>query len=300
MISRNVLRGIAFVVWTAVALTALNRAVSTPHSVRASAHRDGMPAGCSDLKIQFENRAAVVESEERAISKSEASTLRVQAEFNGALQVEGWDGPGYSVTLCKAADPASHAEELLSRIHLTFQNAAIGVSGPGSREHWAAHLLIKAPQASSLDLQVNNGPLGLYHVAGTAKVHAHNGPVTISDFQGDLDLSAQNGPITLERNRGKLRVDAENGPVTVSLEGNSWTGTGIEASAKNGPLTLRIPDGYQSGVLVESDGHGPFRCHASACSGSQKNWDDDRKSIHFGSGPTLIHLTTRNGPITVD
>ncbi len=58
---------------------------------------------------------------------------------------------------------------------------------------------------------------------------------------GEIDLSAKNGPVTLEKNSGKLRVDAQNGPVTVSLNGTSWSGSGIEAHANNGPLTLRIP-----------------------------------------------------------
>ena len=300
MDSRNVLRGIAFVVWTAVAFTTVNRAGSAQHSLRNSADRDDPIASCSDLNISFDSRRAVVQSEERTITKSEASTLRVQAESNGGLQVVGWDNKDYSVTLCKAVDPESDAQDLLSRIHLTFQGGELGVSGPASHHQWTAHLLVKAPKDSSLDLHVNNGPVGLYHVDGKASVHAQNGPVTVTGCSGDLNLSAKNGPITLEKNSGKLRVDAQNGPVTVSLNGTSWSGTGIEAHTENGPLTLRLPEGYQSGVLVEFDGHSPFRCHASACSDSQRTWDDDRRSITFGSGPTMIRLSAVNGPISVN
>ncbi len=300
MDSHKLFRGIAIVVWCAVALTTVSRAVSTRHSVRISAAHDVPIASCSDLNIEFENRRAVVQSEERTISKSEASTLRIQAESNGGLQVEGWDKNDYSVTLCKAADPDGNASDVLSKIHLTFQNAEVGVSGPSSHERWSAHLLVKAPQGASLDLQANNGPLGLFHVNGNARVRVQNGPITISGCNGDLDLKANNGPVTLEGNSGKLRVDAQNGPVTVSLQGTTWNGSGIEAHANNGPLTLRIPEGYQSGVLVESDGHSPFRCRASVCTEGRKTWDDDRKSIQFGSGPTMIHLSTVNGPISVN
>ena len=300
MNSRNVLRGIAVLVWAAVAFTTVNRAVPTQHSVRSSSHHHDAVADCSDLHMQFENRDAVVQSEERTISKAEASTLRIVAESNGGLQVQGWEKNDYSVTLCKGADPAGDAQDLLSRIHLTFQNGEVGVSGPSSRDRWSAYLLLKAPKDASIDLQVKNGPVGLYQVDGKASVQAQNGPVTVRDCTGDLNLSAINGPVTLEGNSGKLRVDAQNGPVTVSLDGTSWAGSGIEAHAKNGPLTLRIPEGYQSGVLVESDGHSPFRCHASACSEARKTWDEDSKSIQFGSGPTMIHLSTMNGPISVN
>jgi hypothetical protein len=257
-------------------------------------------AGCSDLNIEFENRRAVVQQEERTISKSAVSTLRVKAQANGGLQVEGWDKSDYSITLCKAADPEGAAQDLLSKIHLTSEGGEIGVAGLATHNRWSAHLLVKAPKDASLDLQVNNGPVGLFHVDGKATVHAQNGPITVTGCSGEIDLSAKNGPITLEKNSGKLRVDAQNGPVTVSLNGTSWSGSGIEAHVNNGPLTLRIPEGYQSGVLVESDGHSPFRCHASACSEGRKTWDEERKSIQFGSGPTMIHLSTVNGPISVN
>ena len=290
---------IGIVIWSAVALTAAPRALSHRHPVELSVKGDDPIRTCSDLNVSFENRRAIVESEERTVTKAEASTLRIQAESNGGLQVEGWDQDNYGVTLCKAADPDGNAESVLSQIHLTFQNGELGVAGPPSHDRWTAHILVKAPQGASLDLAVNNGPLALYQVDGNMKVHAHNGPVTVVGSTGDVNVSTQNGPVTLEGNSGKLRVDAQNGPLTVSLGGKSWSGSGLEAHAGNGPLTLEIPSGYQSGVLVESEGHGPFQCHASVCSEARKNWEDDRKSIEFGSGPTVVHLSTVNGPVSV-
>lgn len=289
---------IGIIVWSAVALTAAPRALSHRHPVEPVKGDDPIRS-CSDLNVSFENRRAIVESEERTVTKAEASTLRIQAESNGGLQVEGWDQDNYGVTLCKAADPERNAESVLSQIHLTFQNGELGVAGPPSHDRWTAHILVKAPQGASLDLEVNNGPLALYQVDGNMKVHAHNGPVAVVGSTGDVNVSTQNGPVTLEGNSGKLRVDTQNGPLTVSLGGKSWSGSGLEAHAANGPLTLEIPSGYQSGVLVESEGHGPFQCHAAVCSEARKNWEDDRKSVEFGSGPTVVHLSTVNGPISV-
>ena len=300
MDSRKLFPVMGMVIWAAVALTAAPRALSHRHPVGLSVTGDDPIATCSDLNVSFDNRRASVETEERSFTKAEASTLRIQAESNGGLQVTGWDQDNYGVTLCKAADPDRNADRVLSQIHLTFQNGELGVAGPPSHDRWTAHLLVKAPKGASLDLEVNNGPLGLYHVDGTMQVHAHNGPVSVVGCTGDVNLSTQNGPVTLEGNSGKLRVDAQNGPVKVSLSGKSWSGSGIEARANNGPLTLEIPSGYQSGVLVESEGHSPFQCHASVCSEGRKNWEDDRKSIEFGSGPTVVHLSTVNGPVSVD
>ena len=300
MDSRKLLPVIGIVIWSAVALTAAPRALSHRHPVEFSVQHGEPIASCSDLNINFDsNRRAIVQSEERTISKAEAPTLRIQAEANGGLQVEGWDDANYGVTLCKAADPDGEAEAVLSQIHLTFQNGELGVSGPSSHDRWSAHILVKAPKGSSLDLQVKNGPMGLYNVDGNVKARAQNGPLSVMGCSGDVNLSTQNGPVTLEGNSGKLRVEAQNGPLTISLSGTNWNGSGIEAHANNGPLTVEIPSGYQSGVLVESEGHSPFQCHSSVCSEGRKTWDDDRKSIEFGTGPTVVHLSTVNGPISV-
>jgi len=291
-------------IWASLAaLAILTLAVpklSPGQPASSSSHGDEPARSCSDLHIRFEHGPAVVESEQQTITKTETPTLRVQAEYNGGVQVVGWDNDTYGVTLCKAAASGGNAEEILSEIHLTLQNGKLGVSGPSSHSRWTAHLLVNAPRAASLDVAVNNGPLSLIGVDGNVRVRAENGPITVASSTGNLELNAQNGPVDLEGNSGKLNVQAQNGPVTLSLNGKNWNGSGVEAHANNGPLTLRIPTGYQSGVLVESDGNSPFDCHASACSEARKSWDENRKSIQFGSGPTMIHLTTLNGPISIN
>jgi len=299
MIFRKPLPFVGIAIWSAVVLTAAPRAIPHRHFVVLTLNDERPAISCSDLHIRFDHREAALQSEERTITRSEASTLRIQADSNGGLQVEGWDKDTYSVTLCKAVEAGCDAESLLSKIHLTFQNGEVGVEGPSHSERWSAHLLVLAPKAASMDLRVHNGAMDLFHVDGSLKVRAVNGPITVDGCTGELDLSAQNGPVTLEGNSGKQSVRTENGPVTLSLSGQTWSGSGVEAHATNGPLTLRIPAGYQSGVVLESDGHGPFSCRASVCSEGRKTWDDDHKRIEFGSGPTVVHLSTVNGPVSV-
>jgi len=300
MTSRRLLCVLSVVIWVAVAFSTPSRALPHRHALDVSYNQDSPAASCSDLHVRFNHHEAVMQTEERTITRSEAPTLRVLAESNGGIQVQGWDRDTYSVTLCKAAESGSGADSLLSSIQLTFQNAELGVSGPSSHDRWSAHLLIRAPKAAALDLHVNNGPMTLYHVDGILKVRAQNGPVTVTGCTGELDLKAQNGPITLEGNSGKQTVRAENGPVTLSLSGISWDGAGIEAHANNGPVKLRIPSGYKSGVVLESEGHSPMRCDASVCSEGRKTWNDEHKRIEFGSGPTLVRVSTENGPVSVD
>jgi hypothetical protein len=298
MVSRTVLSAIGFTIWAAVLVTAAPQAFSHRHNGHF-VHDESPAASCSDFHMEFDGHEAVTQSEEKSISKAEAPTLRVAAASNGGLQVQGWDQNSYSVTLCKAARSGSEADTILSQIQLTFSGGELGVSGPASHEVWSAHLLIKAPRAAAMDLSVHNGPLGLFQVEGNLKVHALNGPITVSGCKGELDVTAQNGPVSLEENSGKLNVRAQNGPITIALNGTAWDGAGLEVQAHNGPVTLHVPSGYQSGVVLESDGHGPFSCPPSVCSEGQKTWDDEHKRVAFGHGPTMVHVSTGNGPVSV-
>ena len=308
MVSRTLLAAVGFTVWTAVLVTAAPRAIShhnhypaaeAGRSIEILPHNDAAVENCSDLHIRFDHAEAVMRSEERTITKAEAAILRVNAESNGGLQVQGWDQSAYAVTLCKAAEQGSDAENVLAQIKMTFSNGELSVSGPSAHDHWTAHLLIKAPTAAAMELHVNNGPMGLFHVEGNLKVRAVNGPITVRGCKGELDLSAENGPVSLEENSGKQRVHTQNGPITIDLDGKNWSGAGLEAHATNGPVSLRVPAGYQSGVVLESDGNGPFSCRASVCNEGRKTWDEEHKRVEFGSGPTVIHVSTVNGPVSV-
>jgi hypothetical protein len=299
MTTRRFLTIIGILVWSAVALTASPHARSQKAFLLTTSP-DETVSGCSDLHFRFDHRDAVVQSETREISKAEASTLRVNAERNGGIDVEGWDKDTYSVTLCKAAEDGNDSQSTLDQIHMSLQNGELGVTGPSFHQHWAAHLLIRSPKASALELSLLNGPLSLHQVDGQIQVHAKNGPVSVVGCSGELDLDAQNGPLTLEDNRGKQTVQVKNGPVTLTLSGDSWDGVGLDAQAGNGPLNVRVPSGYKSGVLVQSQGHSPFECRATVCSEGRKTWDDDHKQIEFGSGPTLVRVTTVNGPVSVN
>src|SRR5215475_6642737 len=299
-------------------LLALNAAARDRHSRNVSTRGHEPAASCNDLRIEFDGRDAVVQSEERSFSKAETPLLRVQGESNGGVQVVGWEKDNYSVTLCKAAAPYDDAEKVLAQVKLGVVNGEIHVSGPSHEDDWTAFLLIRAPKAAVLDLHVNNGPLGIYSVDGKITARAVNGPITAKNCKGEVKLNAQNGPITAEGTSGTVELRTENGPITshetsgavnihtqngpidLDLSGQAWSGSGLQAHAQNGPLTIRVPRGYQSGVVIESDGHSPFHCGASVCSEGRKTWDDEKKRIEFGSGPTLVHVSTVNGPISVD
>jgi len=271
------------------------------HSMNINGGRREPITDCSDLHIQFDGQDAVIKSEQQTISKAQASSLTIRPHKNGGVQVLGWDQDTYSVTACKAASNENgDAEVTLSQIHLSVSSNEVSTVGPsGENRDWTVYLLVRTPRGSTIDLTTENGPLSLYSVDGKLTAHATNGPITVRDFTGDGTVTAVNGPISVSGGSGSLHVHTQNGPISINLKGTSWSGAGISADAQNGPATLFVPTGYQSSFAVETSQYAPISCRASICDNARKTWDDNNRRIEFGSTPAMIHLSTVNGPVSV-
>lgn len=269
------------------------------HSMNISGGHRQPANDCSDLRIRFDDEDAVVRSETRTLSKAEAPVLKVHPHANGGTQVVGWDNANYSVTACKAVAPGNDTEGMLSQIGMTIENGTVSTHGPSGDRDWTVYLLIRAPKSAAIELETMNGPISLYDVDGKLTAHANNGPISLHNISGDADVTAQNGPISIEGSRGNIRIKTQNGPISVNLNEN-WNGGGLTADAQNGPVTLRVPSGFQSSFVVESTNHAPMSCHASICGSARKTWDDEHRRIEYGSSPAVVHLSTVNGPVSVE
>ena len=276
------------------------RASRHHHNVSISGHHKEPATDCSDIHFRFDDQDAVVRSEERTLTKSEAAVLRVEPHSNGGVQVVGWDKETYSVTACKAAAGSGDtAERILAQIKLSIENGRVSTTGPGDEDAWTVQLLIRTPKSASIEMETMNGPISLYNVDGKLVARAKNGPISLKNFSGDAEITAVNGPISLEGSNGNVRIHTENGPISVELDGKTWRGAGLTADAHNGPLTLMVPGGYQSSFVVESTNHAPVSCKGSICDNARKTWDDEHRRIEYGSTPAMIRLSTVNGPVSV-
>jgi len=148
-----------------------------PEAVEAFGTREHSDrvSDCSDLHINFDGGPAVMETEERSVSKAEASTLRIDNLQNAGVQFRGWDKDNYSVTLCKFADrDRNDSKELLSQIKMSIDGGRVSISGPGHEHNWAVHLLVSTPRGANLDIQSKNGPVSFSEVDGKIFVRATN------------------------------------------------------------------------------------------------------------------------------
>ena len=297
-------RTVCLVFASALTVVGLAAAPAAPrhHASDRSSGGHRQPAeNCSDLHIRFDDRDAVVRSETRTLSKAEAPVLKVHPHANGGTQVVGWDQNDYSVTACKAVAAGDAADSLFSQITMSIENGTVSTHGPsGEDQRWTVYLLIRTPKSAAIEVETMNGPISLYDVDGKLTAHAHNGPISMRNFSGDAEVTALNGPISVEGSSGNVRIRTENGPINVDLNGTSWNGSGLSADAENGPLTLRVPSGFQSGFVVESTNYAPMSCRASICGSARKTWDDEHRRIEYGSSPAVVHLSTVNGPVSVE
>jgi hypothetical protein len=267
-------------------------------NITTSVDDDEEVTDCSQISIRFDDVRALRATDEVPVSG--LRSLTVHTAHNGGVRVLGWDQPTYSVQACKAAALASD----LAQVRASVSGNEVTASGPDNGQ-WVVYFLVRAPRNATLDLEAQNGEIALHDVVGTISAHSQNGPVAIKHSSGTMDITTQNGPISLSGSSGNVKLTAQNGPISVKLAGSSWDGGSLEARTNNGPLSVKLPRDYRSGIVVESDGHGPISCRADACGSAQRSKsfvddDDDRpRRMEFGSGAALVHLSTSNGPVSV-
>ncbi len=253
---------------------------------------DGVVNDCSQMRVTINDRPAV--RAEEIVPVGSPRSLAVHAPENGGIYVTGSQSSGYEVKACKAA--AFHSA--LSDIRVRISGNEVTADGPDDGT-WVVYFIVQAPRGATLDLRSQNGPIALRGVNGTVTANAVNGPISLKESSGSMNIETTNGPISLDGGSGSTKLNAENGPITVKLRGTSWDGS-LDARTQNGPVALRMPASFRSGVVVESEGHGPVSCRSEACRQARRSWDDEEnRKIEFGSGATVVHLMTVNGPVSV-
>ncbi|HEY0142698.1 MAG TPA: DUF4097 family beta strand repeat-containing protein [Thermoanaerobaculia bacterium] len=250
-------------------------------------------ADCSPRHYQFgRDRQSVVQREE--IPARGLRSLKVTAE-NGPVSVKG--GNEYSIVVCKAAED----EAALRDVRVSLRGNELSAEGP-SDGRWTVAYQITVPRGAELDVQTENGPIAMREIDGRVTAHATNGPISIKDIRGDVDAKTTNGPISITGRGGNVKAIASNGPVSVKLEGESWGGS-LEARTSNGPLSVKVPRGYATGVVIETDGHGPVSCNFDGCDevrrAQREGRHRDAQRFELGSGPRNVRLSTSNGPLTI-
>jgi hypothetical protein len=251
---------------------------------------------CGDIRVSFGQRPAI--TEEAVVPLPASQPLKAQMS-KGGIFINGWDRNEYSAKVCKAvADDNPNSTSTLRDITATNTgNGPLTVTGPAD-DNWTANLIIMVPRLTNMEIETRNGPLQLQDLAGSIRLNTTNGPISLSNVGGVVETTATNGPIALRGISGDQRVNANNGPISLELSGNRWDGPGLQVSTRNGPLSVSIPDGYGSGIQIQTSDHSPVNCAATACAGATRTLTSPTV-IRLGSGDPLVRLSTSNGPLSI-
>jgi hypothetical protein len=277
----------------------LAQAGSHSHGLTVDTGDESKITSCDQLRANFGDGSTARAEQDFTLHRGEVSKLSLRPGDNGGIIVRGWDGGDYQVKACKVAggDSESGAQNNLSGVSVSSHGGNVNASGPHN-DNWAVFFLVQAPRNAALDMETENGPMSLRDVSGAADLVAVNGLISLVGCSGQLRAHAENGPISFSGNSGEMKLQAINGPVTVHLGGTEWRG-GLDVETTNGPLTLRIPDGYASGVSIQTSGNSPFTCHASACHDVHGDWVNGARDVRLGSGNTVVRLHSENGPVSI-
>jgi hypothetical protein len=255
---------------------------------------------CSDLEVKFGGLPVSHAEETFTIPRNSTQGLRAHLQGAFGIAVSTGSGPDYSVLVCKyaASTYGSSSGDLLNSIRVTAQNGEITATAPDEK-NWMIYLVIQAPQGAPVDVSTTNGPLDLHEISGKITASVQNGPLAINRCTGEVDAVSTNGPISVIGRTGRVRVRTENGPLSGQLDGDRWENGELTGSTQNGPLNLSFSETYQSGVTIETNGYSPVHCEA-ACNASQRTWNDRTRNIQIGQLPSIVRLSTQNGPVNVD
>ncbi|HEY2019340.1 MAG TPA: hypothetical protein VGH38_37790 [Bryobacteraceae bacterium] len=280
----------------------------TPAQAQVSRRRnfnintEGNAERCSDLRVTSD--AELVRSAETVtLQKSEAPVLELNGLDRGVLKVVGWDRGEYSVETCKiaVADDRARAEQALRGVSVTHSAGRFSTSGPTTDDaNWQVFFFVHAPKDASLDLETRNGPISVSNITGTLKVRATNGPVSVHDCAGTVEVHTANGPISFTGGGGEVHLTAKNGPISLSLAGEMWNGSRLEAHTDNGPVSLSVPEVYRSGVRLETSGHSPISCRAGACQGAWTDTGSNQRVMQLNGAQDTIRVSTTNGPVSIN
>lgn len=257
---------------------------------------------CSALHVRYNDHDVPVIEENVPVSS--LHSLKVSSDRNGGIRVVGSNTSSFAVKACKASALGN-----VSDLRVNVSGNVVSADRGDTDGRSVIYFLVFAPHSATLDLDATNGPISIDGVHGSVTAHALNGPIAVKASSGTLDINTQNGPIAFAGSSGNVKLRATNGPISVKLTGGSWGSGNLDASTENGPLALKLPSGYGSGVLVETDGNSPVTCRAAGCQAARKtyatNGDDDNygprwpRRIELGSGTRAISLSTHNGPVAV-
>jgi len=237
----------------------------------------------------------------------------------GRTRVVGEDRSDVLVRLAKRAraESVDAANELVGEVRVVGRENAgvlsLEVESPRKwNRHAHAHIEVRVPRGSSVDVQSNNGKVCIEGVRASVCARSTNGTVRVADVVGDIDIETSNakvccsctcGRLTARSSNGKIELDDHRGSIDASTSNGLIRATldevgadGVVLATSNGRIVLELPEEVDAEVDIRVD-NGVIRTVRDLSSRTSESAGRVRGKL--GRGGTPIKLRTSNGTISL-
>ena len=256
--------------------------------------------------------------------------------FNGQIEIEGWDQNKVDVTGTKFASSQDMLDQIKIEIHDSADHVEIRTVRPSTRHgNMGARYTIKVPRSIELDrIGSSNGHIRIQNVVGAARLKTSNGGVRAIHVDGDVDAQTSNGPIDLEEVKGSASMHTTNGRVhaediggqceadtsngSISVRLGAVSAAPMKFSTTNGSIEINL-QASPKGDVRASTNNGSITVHMPSSAGARVKADTSNSSIStdfevvttiqgttqkknhldgtIGAGGPVLDLSTTNSPI---
>jgi len=212
---------------------------------------------------------------------SDPGRMVIDGGMNGGVHVEGWarDRVEVRAKVWANARTEDRAEEIASAVEVRMDGGRLSADGPdtGRRESWGVSWEVMVPASTDLDIET------------------HNGGVVVMDVRGDIRFEALNGGVSLTGVAGDVVGRTTNGGLNIELDGNNWSGEGLDVETTNGGIKLLVPANYSAELETGTVNGGIDVDFPVTVQGRIGR----RLSATLGEGGPLIRAVTTNGGVHI-
>lgn len=211
-----------------------------------------------------------------------AGDLAVNGEKNGGVHVIGSDRNDILVRACVQVWAKSDAAVKVAAQNIRIEKSpvlrAVNASG---ESNWGVSYEILVPRQTDLNLTT------------------YNGGVSVDSVSGKIEFTAKNGGIHLTNVSGEVTGKTQNGGVHVTLNGNSWSGNGLDVETKNGGVHLTMPENYAARIETGTVNGGFSTDFAALKVERGERWKPVKISADLNGGGATVRVVTTNGGVKI-
>jgi DUF4097 and DUF4098 domain-containing protein YvlB len=225
--------------------------------------------------------------QDRVCEKRHATLPLVNSQLsvtgsNGGIELIGEDRQDISLEarVVTQAPSREEAQSLAGEVKI-LTAGDIHAEGPHSwgpsRHSWSVSFRLRVPR----------------HLE--ARLRTENGGIQVANVDGVIHAETTNGGLKLDGLSGDVHATTVNGGMDVKLNGDSWRGAGLFASATNGGVSVQAPDNYSAHLIATTVNGGVSVAFPITVTGKIGNHID----ANIGHGGPTVEFQTTNGGVSI-